>query len=57
MKGNPSATRFDRLAENFATSEVHRSSPTIHRSYTQTAEVEVSVATERSYNRCLRQPV
>jgi SAM-dependent methyltransferase len=31
MKENPSAARFDRLAENFATSEVHRSSPTIQR--------------------------
>ncbi len=31
MKENPSSARFDRLAENFATSEVHRSSPTIRR--------------------------
>ena len=31
MKENPSAARFDQLAENFATSEVHQSSPTIRR--------------------------
>lgn len=31
MKESESAARFDRMAENFATSEIHRSSPTIQR--------------------------
>lgn len=31
MKKSDSAARFDRLAENFATSEIHQSSPTIRR--------------------------